>query len=427
MNAYDILEERGFIRQVTDREAVRSMFAAGPVTFYIGFDPTAPSLHAGSLTPIMAMAHVQRAGHRPIVILGGGTAMIGDPSGKTELRRMMTREEIAANGRAIAAQIGRFVDLTEGRGLAIDNADWLLSLNYIEFLRDVGRHFSVNRMLAAEAYRLRMAAGLTFLEFNYQILQAYDFLVLFRDYGCTLQMGGDDQWGNILAGTELIRRVEGADAQAATFPLLTTAAGAKMGKTATGAVWLDADRFSPYEYFQYWVNADDADVGRFLAFFTFLPMAEIRAAAGLQGAELNAAKRVLAFEATRLNHGEPAARDALAAAAAAFGPRPLPPDLLPSSPIPRTGGATALEAVPTTLLRRERIAAGIGVLELLADVAGLTRSRGEARRLVLQGGVYLNDARVDSHERVVSLDDLAEGAIMLRCGKKRHHRVVVGD
>lgn len=427
MNAYDILEERGFVQQATDREAVRSMFAAGPTTFYIGFDPTASSLHAGSLTPIMAMAHVQRAGHRPIVILGGGTAMIGDPSGKTELRRMMTRDEIAANGRAIAAQIGRFVDLTGGRGLAIDNADWLFSLNYIDFLRDVGRHFSVNRMLTAEAYRLRLETGLSFLEFNYQILQAYDFLVLFREHGCTLQMGGDDQWGNILAGTELIRRIDGADVQAVTFPLLTTASGAKMGKTASGAVWLDGERFSAYDYFQYWVNADDADLGRFLALFTFLPMNEIRGVGELQGAELNAAKRVLAFEATRLNHGDDAAREALAAAAAAFGPRPVPPDLLPSSAIPRDAGAAAIESVPTSALARDRLAEGIGVLELIADVAGLTRSRGEARRLVQQGGVYINEQRIEAAEHLVTLDDMEDGAILLRCGKKRHHRIVVAD
>ncbi len=427
MNAYDILEERGFVQQVTDRDAVRNLFESGRVTYYIGFDPTAPSLHAGSLMPIMAMAHVQRQGHRPIAILGGGTAMIGDPSGKTDMRRMLSPEEIRDNARKIGEQIGRFVDFSdEDRGLVVDNADWLLELKYIDFLRDVGRHFSVNRMLASEAYRLRLQSGLSFLEFNYQLLQAFDFLELYRRYGCTVQMGGDDQWGNILAGTDLIRRVEGADVHAVTFPLLTTAAGAKMGKTASGAVWLDAGRLSPYGYFQYWVNTDDRDVARFLAFFTFLPMEEIRRVSELEGAELNAAKRVLAFETTRLNHGDEAARNALAAAAAAFGGGPIPPDLLPSSTVPRDTGKAALEAVPTTAVPRERLRDGVGILELMADITGLTSSRGEARRLIRQGGAYLNDRRIDSHERIVTVEDLQNDALMLRAGKKRHHRVTVG-
>lgn len=294
----DVLQERGFLEQTTGEEEVRELLAA-PTTCYIGFDPTASSFHVGHLLPIMALAHMQRAGHRPIALVGGGTAMIGDPSGKTEMRKLLTRDEIEENARGLKAQLARFLDFDRG-AMLLNNADWLLGLNYIEFLRDIGVHFSVNRMLAAESYRQRLETGLNFIEFNYMLLQAYDFLHLFQRYGCRLQMGGNDQWGNIVAGVELIRRVEGAAAHGITFPLLTTASGAKMGKTAQGAVWLDPERTSPYDFYQYWINTEDPDVERFLGLFTFLPMEEVRELGRLEGARIREAKEVLAFEVTKL-------------------------------------------------------------------------------------------------------------------------------
>ena len=405
MNVFDTLKERGFISQVSDEQAVREMLARPPVTFYIGFDSTATSLHAGSLVPIMAMMHLQRAGHRPIAIVGGGTTMVGDPSGKTEMRQILDEDTIRANGRAIHAQLNRYLHFDRGEALALDNADWLLPLNYITFLREIGVHFSVNRMLAAEAYRQRLERGLSFIEFNYQLLQAYDYLTLYREYGCTLQMGGDDQWGNILAGVDLIRRVEGAKVEAMTFPLLTTATGAKMGKTASGAVWLDAERFSPYDFYQYWVNCDDRDVEKFLKLFTFLPMDEIRRLSALKGAEIRAAKHVLAFEATRITHGEQAAREAQAAAQALFGPQ------------------GDLDAVPTTAIPADSLAAGLSPIDLFAQV-GLVRSKSEARRLIQQGGMYVNGQRVENLEHTLTLADLTPEGILLRAGKKKYHRIV---
>ncbi len=309
MNVYDILEERGFIEQCSDTERVKGMLDSS-LTCYIGFDPTSDSFHCGSLVPIMALAHMQRAGHTVIALVGGGTAMIGDPSGKTELRKLMTNETIESNAEGLKKQLSHFLDFSGGGALMLNNADWLLPLNFIEFLRDIGRHFSVNKMLAAESYRMRLETGLNFIEFNYMLLQAYDFLHLYRDKGCTLQMGGNDQWGNILAGTDLIRRVEGGDAEALTFPLLTTASGGKMGKTEKGAIWLDAQRTSPYDYYQYWINADDRDVGKFLALFTLLPMDEVRRLSSLEGAEIREAKEVLAKECTAILHGDEAAAEA---------------------------------------------------------------------------------------------------------------------
>ena len=406
-NVYDVLKERGFIAQVSDEEATRQMLGGGPITFYIGYDSTATSLHAGSLVPIMAMMHLRRAGHRPIAIVGSGTTMVGDPSGKTEMRQMLNEETIRANGRAIHAQLNRYLHFDQGQALALDNADWLLPLNYIAFLRDIGVHFSVNRMLAAEAYRQRLERGLSFIEFNYQLLQAYDYLTLYREHGCTLQMGGDDQWGNILAGVDLIRRVEGAKVEAMTFPLLTTASGAKMGKTASGAVWLDADRFSPYDYYQYWINCDDRDVEKFLRLFTFLPMDEIRRLGALQGSEVRQAKSVLAFEATRITHGAEAAEEAQAAARAIF-----------------AGKGSDLDAMPTTVIAADRLAAGVSPLDLFAEVE-LTRSKSEARRLIKQGGMYVNDQRVEDLERLLTTADLTSDGILLRAGKKKYHRLLV--
>jgi tyrosyl-tRNA synthetase len=413
---YDELRERGFVAQVSDEEAVRKMLAAERVTFYVGFDSTATSLHAGSLVPIMAMVHLRRAGHRAIAVVGSGTTMVGDPSGKTEMRQMLDEATIRAQGQAILIQLSRYLHFDGTSAIAVDNADWLLPLHYVSFLRDIGRHFSVNRMLAAEAYKLRMEKGLSFIEFNYQLLQAYDFLTLFREYHCTLQMGGDDQWGNILAGVDLIRRVEGGTAEAMTFPLLTTASGAKMGKTAQGAIWLDGSLCSPYEFYQYWVNCDDRDVGRFLRIFTLLPLDEIGRLEALKDSGLNEAKRVLAFEATKITHGELEAEKARQAAAAAFGGKTA------------GGGAGApgdITVLPTTAVPRSRLEAGIAPAGLFTEV-GLTPSRREAKRMIEQGGLYVNDERIDSIERLLTLKDLGpDGGLLLKAGKKKVHRVVV--
>ncbi len=417
---YDELKERGFVAQVSDEEAVRRMLGGGFVTFYVGFDSTASSLHAGSLVPIMAMVHLRRAGHRAIAVVGGGTTMVGDPSGRTEMRQMLDEATIRAQGQAIHIQLSRYLRFDGASAIAVDNADWLLPLNYIAFLRDIGRHFSVNRMLAAEAYKQRLEKGLSFIEFNYQLLQAYDYLTLFRKYGCTLQMGGDDQWGNILAGVDLIRRVDGGAAEALTFPLLTTASGAKMGKTAQGAVWLDAGLFSPYEFYQYWVNCDDRDLWRFFKMFTLLPLAEIEAVrAGCEGgAGLNKAKHRLAYETTKITHGELEAEKARQAAAAAFGVRVSPDTVEGRS---STGDIAGL---PTTAVPRSRLEAGIAPAGLFTEV-GLTPSRKEAKRMIEQGGLYVNDERVDSTERLITLKDLGpDGGLLLKAGKKKVHRVV---
>lgn len=404
-NVYDILKERGFVEQVSDEEKVRSMLG-GSATCYIGFDPTSDSFHAGSLVPIMALAHMQRHGHRVLAVVGGGTAMIGDPSGKTELRRLISAEEIDANAGGLKAQLGRFLDFSEGKALMVDNADWLRPLNYIEFLRDIGRHFSVNRMLAAESYRMRLETGLNFIEFNYMLLQAYDYLMLYRRHRCTLQMGGNDQWGNILAGADLIRRIDAGEAEALTFPLLTTATGAKMGKTEKGAVWLDPGRTSPYEYYQYWINTDDRDVARFLALFTFLPMDEVRRVSSCEGENLREAKELLAYEATKLNHGEEEAARARDASRALF-----------------SGEGTIDEsAVPTVAIERGRLAEGVPAFALFAD-AGLAKTRGEARRLIAGGGAYVNSRRLEATDEMITLADLANDSLLLRAGKKKYVRI----
>lgn len=429
-NVYDELKERGFIAQVSDETAVRKMLDGEPITFYVGFDSTASSLHAGSLVPIMAMVHLRRAGHRAIAVVGSGTTMVGDPSGKTEMRQMLDETTIRTQGQAILIQLAHYLHFDGTNAIAVDNADWLLPLNYVAFLRDIGRHFSVNRMLAAEAYKLRLEKGLSFIEFNYQLLQAYDYLTLYRKYGCTLQMGGDDQWGNILAGVDLIRRVESGAAEALTFPLLTTASGAKMGKTAQGAVWLDAESFSPYDFYQYWVNCDDRDVGRFLKIFTFVPLDEVRRLESLKDSEVNEAKRILAFEATKVTHGEVEAENARKATAAAFGRTVAITGISATGAVGTvdakssiTGDATVL---PTTTVPRARLEAGISPAELFTEV-GLTPSRREAKRLVEQGGLYVNDERIDSVERLVTVKDLGpDGGMLLKAGKKKIHRVVAG-
>jgi tyrosyl-tRNA synthetase len=427
-NVYDILEERGFIEQSTEAEACRQLLEK-PSTCYIGFDPTASSLHVGSLLPIMSLAHMQRCGHRPIALVGGGTALVGDPSGKTEMRQMLSREEINANGEKLKVQLSRFIDFEAGRAMLVNNADWLAPLNYIEFLRDIGRHFSVNRMLSAESYKMRLETGLSFIEFNYMLLQAYDFLLLSDDYDCHLQMGGSDQWGNIVAGVDLVRRMRQKTVYGITFPLITTASGEKMGKTAQGAVWLDGELTSPYEYYQYWINTEDQDVARFLGYFTFLPMEEVQAVTDLQGVDLNLVKTILAYEVTRITHGEAAARAAQVESEEIFGARTIPDDLLPSSGVrrqPESAAEGAVAGMPATTIASSRLRQGIPAFELFAEV-GLCSSRGEARRLIKQGGGYINGERIQEFDDRATLEHLEKGEILLRAGKKNYHRVQVDE
>lgn len=406
-NIFDILEERGFVEQVTDRDLLRDQLKKS-TTCYIGFDPTARSLHVGSLVPIMSLAHMQRSGHKPIALVGGGTAMVGDPSGKTEMRRIMTREEINDNAEGIKKQLSRFIDFSGDRAIMLNNAEWLTALNYIDFLRDIGRHFSVNRMLAAESYKARMKDGLNFIEFNYQLLQAYDFWYLFTHHDCRVQMGGNDQWGNIIAGADLTRRLNGEIVHGLTFPLITTSSGVKMGKTHQGAIWLDPELTSPYDYYQFWINQEDGDTGRFLAFFTFLPMDEVRRLSSLEGSDIRHAKEVLAFEATKLCHGEGEAEKARNAARQLFG-----------------GDRTEMsESVPGFQIGREDFGNGIPAY-ILFEMTGLCKTRSDARRLISQGGGYINDSTIGSFDQIIGLDHAASGSILLRAGKKRYVRIVI--
>jgi len=405
----DVFTERGFIEQVTDEGKLRELLKSR-VTCYIGFDPTASSFHVGNLVPIMALAQMQRHGHRPITLVGAGTGLVGDPSGKDQMRRLLTREEIDQNAVAQKKQFSRFLDFSKDQAVLLNNADWLTKLNYIDFLRDIGVHFSVNRMLTTESVKMRLETGLSFIEFNYQLLQAYDYWHLFRNCNCLIQMGGSDQWGNIVAGIDLIRRLEGKEAYGITFPLIMTADGRKMGKTEKGAVWLDAERTSPYEYYQFWINSDDRDVKRFLALFTFLPMQKVEEYGELQGADLRKAKEVLAFEATKIVHGEKEAEKARAASRALFS---------------EERGNEA--SIPTTPLSKEEIKQGIPVFKLF-EMTGLCASGSEARRLIEQGGGYLNQTRVDRFDALVSRDDFEEkGEILLRAGKKKFHRIKLLD
>ncbi|MCX5836673.1 MAG: tyrosine--tRNA ligase, partial [Deltaproteobacteria bacterium] len=363
-NVYEVLCERGFVEQVSDEILVRDLLQNEKITYYIGFDPTAASLHIGSLVPIMALVHMQKCGHRPIVLIGGGTGLIGDPSGKTEMRQFLTAKDIDYNARCLQKQLSQYINFENNGAVLLNNAEWLTGLNYIEFLRDIGRHFSVNKMLAAESYKLRLETGLNFIEFNYMLLQAYDFLHLFRHCDCVLQMGGNDQWGNMLAGSDLIRRIEGKNAFSMTFPLITTALGHKMGKTEKGTVWLDAELTSPYDYYQFWINTDDADLERFLALFTFLPMDEIRQVQILTDARLNMAKAVLAFEATVISHGREAALSAWKASAAAFGVKPVDPSVLPASAIPRVEVVPDDSAICRITISKRDLEKGIPAYEL---------------------------------------------------------------
>ena len=404
------LKERGFYQQSTHPEEMAERLEKDRACCYIGFDPTADSMHVGHLIPLMGLAHMQRGGHRIIALMGGGTAMIGDPSGKTEIRKMLTEEQLQSNIEGMLPQFERFLDFSEDAVL-VNNAEWLRDLNYIDFLRDIGRHFSVNRMLSFETYKVRLDSGLSFLEFNYQLLQAYDFLELNRRYNCILQMGGDDQWANIISGTDLIRRVERKDAFGWTYPLLTTSSGKKMGKTEKGAVWLDPKRTSSYEYYQYWINTEDDDVERFLSLFTFLPMKEIRELGKLSGADIREAKQRLAFETTAIVHGSENAHQAQQAAESLF-----------------SGNKSALgqdnSNVPSTVIDPERISVGLGIFDIFLET-GLCKSKGEARRLQAQGGVYVNDQRIDDPDFCLGKSDLQNREILLRAGKKRYHRLVL--
>ncbi len=410
-NVYDIFQARGFIEQVTDRELVRELLKS-PTTCYIGFDPTARSFHAGSLLPIMSLVHMQRMGHRPIALVGGGTGMVGDPSGKTEMRKVITREEIDENAGALKTQLSRFLDFSGDKAIMLNNADWLRDLRYIDFLRDIGRHFSVNRMLAAESYKARLETGLNFIEFNYMLLQAYDFWHLFKHYDCRIQMGGNDQWGNILAGADLTRRLEGETVHGLTFPLLTTSAGVKMGKTHKGAVWLDPELTSPYEYYQYWINQDDSDTERFLALFTLLPMDEVRGLGRLEGADIREAKKVLAYEATKLCHGKEEADLARDASRNVFtASRDLKVYIHGDS-------------VPAYSIGREELDKGVPAY-LLFEKSGLCKTRGEARRLISQGGGYLNGERIKAFDQIIDSRRMINDSLLLRGGKKRYMRVTL--
>ncbi len=424
-NVYDIFAERGFVEQVTDEAELRTLLQDEHVICYIGFDPTATSLHIGSLVPIMALMHMQKCGHRPIILIGGGTGLIGDPSGKSEMRQILTREDIDYNASCLQKQLSRYMDFGKGKAILLNNAEWLTGLKYIEFLRDIGRHFSVNKMLAAESYRMRLETGLNFIEFNYMLLQAYDFLYLFTNYGCVLQMGGNDQWGNMLAGSDLIRRVEGKNAFSITFPLITTSHGYKMGKTEKGTVWLDPELSSPYEYYQFWINTDDSDVERFLALFTFLPMEEIREVRALVDSRLNMAKSVLAFEATKITHGSDAAIAAWTASATAFNTKPIEEGLFPSSDIPREDAARDVSAIPTSERSRSELEKGIPAFKLACEV-GLAGTSGEARRLIAQGGIYINDRPIEKFDEKITISHVNEhGEIHLRKGKKKHALITV--
>ena len=405
MSVFDVLQERGFIAQVSHEAEIREMLEKEKITFYIGFDPTADSLHVGHFIALMAMAHMQRAGHRPIALLGGGTGMIGDPSGKDDMRKMLTPEFINHNIECFKKQMSKFIDFSDGKALMVNNGDWLLSLNYVNLLREVGTHFSVNHMLAAECYKKRWDKGLTFFEFNYMIMQAYDFYTLHKNYNCVMQMGGDDQWSNMLAGVELIRRKDQKPAFCMTCKLLTTSDGRKMGKTEKGALWLDAEKCSPYDFYQYWRNVDDADVEKCLALLTFLPMDEVRRLGAYKDEKINEAKKVLAYEVTKLIHGQEEADKAVKATEALF------------------GGGADLEHVPTLeIAEADKTAKLVDVLTA-QKVFG---SKREARQMIAQRGLYLNNEAVEDAEFALAPELFAEdGGVLIRKGKKKYYRLIV--
>lgn len=404
-NIYETLVERGIIAQCTNEEKVKEILDHEQVPFYVGFDPTADSLHIGHFVQIMVMAHMQRAGHTPIALVGGATGKIGDPSGKTDMRKMLTEEALAKNVAGLQAQLSRFIDFTDGKAILVNNADWLLNLNYIDFLREIGVHFSVNRMLSAECFKQRLERGLNFIEFNYMLMQSYDFYRLYKDYGCMLEFGGDDQWSNIIGGVELVRRKEGKEVYGVTFSLLTTSDGVKMGKTVKGAVWLDKDKTPPYELYQYLRNVADADVIKCLKLLTFVPIEEIREMEQWKDGRINEAKVRLAYEVTKIVHGQKEADQAKEVSESLF------------------GGAGASENMATTSVPASALTDGaVSVIDLML-LAKLIPSKGEGRRLIQQGGVLVNEEKVDSIDRKVTAEDLASGLI-LRKGKKVFHRFI---
>ncbi len=407
MTIFEELKARGLLAQLTDEEEIKELINNGKATFYIGFDPTADSLHVGHFMALCLMKRLQMAGNRPIALLGGGTAMVGDPSGRTDMRSMMTVETIQHNCQCFQKQMSKFIDFSDGKALMVNNADWLMGLNYVQLLRDVGAHFSVNRMLTAECYKQRMEKGLSFLEFNYMIMQSYDFLALFQKYGCNMQFGGDDQWSNMLGGTELIRRKLGKDAYAMTITLLLNSEGKKMGKTQKGAVWLDPEKTSPFEFFQYWRNVDDADVIKCLKMLTFLPLEEIEAMEAWEGSQLNKAKEILAFELTKLVHSEEEANKALSATQALF------------------GGGSDLSHMPTTQLAPEDFNEDkVPVVDLLVKT-GLAPSKAEAKRLIKQGGILVDDVKITQFDAAVEKSSFEKGHIILKKGKKSFHKVIL--
>lgn len=403
MSVFDILKERGYLAQVTHEEELKKALETEQLTFYMGFDPTADSLHVGHFLALMAMSHMQKAGHRPICLVGGGTGTVGDPSGRTDMRKMLTDEDIEHNCNCFKKQMERFIDFSDGKALIINNGNWLRKLNYIELLRDVGAHFSVNRMLTAECYKQRLERGLTFLEFNYMIMQAYDFMELNRRYGCVLELGGDDQWSNIIAGVELIRRKEAKPSYGMTFNLLTNSEGKKMGKTAKGALWLDPEKTSPYDFYQYWRNVADSDVEKCLALLTFLPMDEVRRLGSYKDQEINEAKQVLAYEVTKLVHGEEEAKKAQEAAQALF------------------SGKGNMDNAPTIAITEADF--GKKLLDILVDNK-VFESKGAGRRLIVQNGVSIGDDKWTDVEKVLTTEDLANGDMIVRKGKKKFYRLI---
>lgn len=403
-NVFDILSERGYIDQVTFEDELKELLEKESVTFYIGFDATADSLTLGHFLQIMVMMHMQKAGHRPIALLGGGTTMIGDPSGKTDMRKIMTKEMIDHNANRFKKQLSRFIDFSDDKAMTVNNADWLLNLNFLEFMREIGVHFSVNRMLTFDCYKNRMEKGLTFFEFSYMLMQSYDFLKLYRDHNCKLQLGGSDQWSNILGGYELVRKLEQDKVYAMTFKLLTTAAGTKMGKTEAGTIWLDPEKTPPYELYQYMRNVDDRDVEKFLSLLTFLPMDEVRRLGALEGAEINKAKEVLAYEVTKSIHGKEEAEKAQQASRALF-----------------TGTADE-GSIPFTEMDKSLFLSGMPIIDLLRDLE-LVKSNSEGRRLIQQGGISIDDIKVESIDKKVTLDDFKNDKVLIRKGKKVYHQV----
>ncbi len=398
-NVFDVLKERGLIAQMTHEEEIKKLLAEEKITFYIGFDPTADSLHIGHFMQLVVMKHMQNAGHRPIILLGGGTTMVGDPTGKTDMRPMITKETIQYNADRFKEQMSKFIDFSDGKAIMVNNADWLLDLNYVDFLREVGVHFSVNRMLSAECFKARMERGLSFLEFNYMLMQGYDFYKLHKDYGCIMEFGGDDQWSNIIGGIELIRRKDGKDAYGMTFTLLTTSEGKKMGKTEKGALWLDPEKVTPYEFYQYWRNVDDKDVIRLLKLVTFVSMEEIAEYEKLEGQQLNEVKCRLAYEVTKMVHGEEEANKADSAAKAVF------------------GAGSDDSNMPTFEMEADDAANGINILDLMVK-SGLAPSKGEARRLVQQGGVSIDGNKISDVNYVVEKSIFNDGKIVIKKGKK---------